>query len=323
MPALYPPIDPAETGLLDVGGGHELYWETCGAADGAPALVLHGGPGSGCTPGMRRMFDPARFRVVLFDQRNCGRSRPHAADPNVDLAANTTEHQIGDIERLRAHLEIERWLVFGASWGAALGLAYAERHPERVSALVISHASPSRHADFHWLYHGVGRFFPEAWARFRAGAGDPPPEANLIEVYRHLLESPDPAVRERAASDWCDWEEAVISIDPRLPRPDRYGDARFRMAFARIVTHYFSHFCWFEDGQLLREAHRLAGVPGAIVNGRLDLGNPIEGAFALAEAWPGVELTIIDAAGHETQTPGVIEATIAAIERFGTRAGRA
>jgi proline iminopeptidase len=317
MPALYPPIEPYETGRLDVGEAQSLYWETCGAADGVPALVLHGGPGSGCTPGMRRMFDPVRFRAVLFDQRGCGRSLPHAAEADVDLAVNTTPHLIADIERMRVRLGIERWLVFGGSWGAALGLAYAQRHPERVSALVISHASPSRHADIRWLYHGVGRFFPEAWARFRAGAGSPPPETNLIEAYRRRLNDANPAVREQAARDWCDWEAAVISIDPKLPRPDRYDDPRFRMAFARIVTHYFAHHCWLEDGQLLRDARRLADIPGAIVNGRLDLGAPIEGAFALAEAWPHAELTIIDAAGHETLTPGVIEATIAALERFG------
>ncbi|MGH6972777.1 MAG: alpha/beta fold hydrolase, partial [Caulobacteraceae bacterium] len=254
MTARYPPIEPYESGLLEVGDGQRLYWETCGAAAGKPALVLHGGPGSGCTPGVRRLFDPETYRIVLFDQRGCGRSSPHASDPAVDLTANTTGHLLGDIEALRRHLGVERWgLVFGSSWGSVLGLAYAERHPDRVSALVLSAVGGSRRADLHWLYHGVGRDFPEAWARFRDGAGVTNPGANLIEAYCDLLNHPDSGVREKAAQDWCDWEAAVISVDPGHKRPERYDDPRFRMAFARIVTHYFSHGCWLDDGQLVRD----------------------------------------------------------------------
>jgi proline iminopeptidase len=316
MPGLYPPIEPYEHGHLDVGDGQSLYWEACGNPRGRPALVLHGGPGSGCTPGSRRMFDPAALRTILFDQRGCGRSLPHAADPDVDLACNTTPHLLADIEALRAHLGVERWLVFGGSWGAALGLAYAQKHPERVTALVISHASVCRWEDIHWLYHGVGRYFPEAWERFRRGAGEAGDDGDLIEAYRALLAHPDAAVRERAARDWCDWEAAVISIDPKHRPPDRYADARFRMVFARIVTHYFSHNCWLGDGQLLADAHRLEGIPGAIIQGRLDLGSPLEGPWRLAQAWPEAELSVVDAAGHETTTPGVLEATMAAIDRF-------
>jgi proline iminopeptidase len=321
MPTLFPAIEPYETGLLDVGYGQHLYWETCGNPDGQPALVLHGGPGSGCTVGARRMFDPAAFRVVLFDQRQCGRSTPHASDPAIDLSLNTTAHQLADIEALRAHLGVERWLVYGASWGSVLGLAYAEAHPERVSALVLSHVGGSRHADIAWLYHGVGRYFPEDWARFRDGAGVADPDADLIEAYRRRLADPDPAVRTKAASDWCDWEARVISTDPDHPRPPRYDDPRFRMAFARIVTHYFAHKCWLEDGQLLRDAHRLAGLPGALVCGRLDLGSPIESAWLLHKAWPGSELTVVENAGHETSTPGMMDSILAAIDRFSSVRG--
>ncbi|HEX3920625.1 MAG TPA: prolyl aminopeptidase [Caulobacteraceae bacterium] len=320
MPTLHPPIEPYETGRLEVGDGHSLYWETCGNPAGKPALVLHGGPGSGCTPGARRLFDPARFRVVLFDQRNCGRSTPHAADIETDLATNTTPHLLADIEALRERLGIERWLVYGSSWGSALGLDYAQAHPERVTALVISHASVSRWEDIHWLYHGVGRYFPEAWERFRRGAGEDgdwgDEDDDLIEIYAALLADPDPAVREQAARDWCDWESAVISVDPRHKPPDRYADPRFRMCFARIVTHYFSHNCFLGDGQLLRDAHKLEGVPGVIIQGRLDLGSPLEGPWHLAQAWPESELLVVDEAGHEHTTPGMIETILASIDRF-------
>ena len=316
MPALFPAIEPYESSFVDVGDGNRLYYEVCGNPHGRPAVVLHGGPGSGCTPGARRMFDPEAFRIVLFDQRNCGRSLPHAGDATVSLEANTTAKLIGDIEALRGHLGVERWLVYGASWGSALGLAYAEADPERVSGLVISHVGGSRHADIAWLYHGVGRYFPEAWTCFRAGAGVTDPEADLIAAYHRLLADPDPAVREKAAADWCDWEAAVISIDPGHARPARYDEPRFRMAFARIVTHYFVHRCWFEDDQLTGEAHRLAGIPGAIVCGRLDLGSPLENGWRLHRAWPGSTFHIVENAGHETTTPGMMETILAAIDRF-------
>jgi proline iminopeptidase len=316
MPGLHPAIEPYETGWLEIGRGERLYWEACGNPEGKPALALHGGPGSGCTPGLRRYFDPAAFRAILFDQRGCGRSTPHASDPKVSLAHNHTGALLGDIEALRRQLGVERWLVFGSSWGAALGLAYAQKHPARVDGLVVSHASAARPEDFHWLYHGVGRYFPEAWEKFRAGAGEDADEDDLIEAYRELLADPDPAVREKAARDWCDWEAAVISIDPRLPRPERYRDPRFRMCFARIVTHYFVHNGWFGDGGLLDGMRRLKGVPGAIIQGRLDLGSPLEGPWRLAQAWPEATLHVVENAGHETATTGVNEAIVAAIDRF-------
>jgi len=310
----YPEIEPYEQGMLHVGDGHQMYWEACGNPKGKPAVVLHGGPGSGCTTEYRRYFDPATYRIVLFDQRCAGRSTPHASDPGVDLATNTTPHLIADIELLRAHLEVERWLVWGGSWGATLALAYAERHPGRVTQIVLASVTMTRPDDIHWLYHGVGRFFPREWARFRHGARPAERDGDLVAAYHGLLNDPDPAVRERAAGDWCDWEDAVVSLEPGYERNPRYDDRRFRMAFARIVTHYFHHHAWLEDGILLRDAHRLAGIPGVLVHGRLDLGGPAATAWELARAWPDAQLHLVGT-GH-TGGGEMTECVIAATDRF-------
>jgi proline iminopeptidase len=296
----YPEIEPYEHGFLDVGDGQELYWETCGNPGGKPAVVLHGGPGSGCTPGSRRNFDPVAYRVVLFDQRGSGRSLPHASDPAVDLSTNTTHHLIGDIELLREHVGVDQWLVWGASWGSTLALAYSQLHPERVTEIVLASVTMTQPTDIHWLYHGVGRFLPEEWERFRAGVPEDERGGDLVAAYHRLLADPDPAVREKAARDWCVWEDAVVSLEPNwVPNP-RYDDPRFRMAFARIVTHYFHHQAWLEDDQLLRDAGRLVGIPGVLVHGRLDLGGPAVVAWKLARAWPDAELPSLG-----TVTPAV------------------
>ncbi len=287
----YPAAEPHAQGLLDVGDGQSIYWEVCGNPAGLPAVFLHGGPGSGCTPGSRRLFDPEVYRVVLFDQRNCGRSRPSAAEAGTDLAFNTTPDLVADIERLRSHLGIERWVLFGGSWGVTLGLAYAERHPERVVAAIFASVTMTRAADVHWLYHEVGRYFPQEWDRFRNGAPAAERDGDLVAAYDRLLNRQgDVALRERAAKNWCDWEAAVLSLEPGYVCPRRYADPAFRMAFARIVTHYFSHAAWLDDQQLLRDAQRLAGIPGVLVHGRLDLGGPADTAWQLARAWPGAEL---------------------------------
>jgi proline iminopeptidase len=320
MAERYPEIEPYEHGMLDGGDGQRLYWEVCGSPSGKPAVVLHGGPGSGCTPGLRRYFDPEAYRIVLFDQRGAGRSVPHAGDPTVDLSTNTTHHLIADIELLREHLGVERWLVWGGSWGATLGLAYAERHPQRVAEVVLAPVSMTRPADIYWLYHGVGRFFPEEWARFRDGVPAPERDGDLVAAYYRLLNHPDPAVREKAARDWCDWEDAVVSLESNYQRNPRYDDPRFRMAFARIVTHYFHHNAWLEDGILLRDAHRLAGIPGVLVHGRLDLGSPAVTAWELAQAWPDAELELVGT-GH-TGGDEMTERVIAATDRFANSARR-
>jgi proline iminopeptidase len=314
MAGLYPEIEPYDHGMLDVGDGNLVYWEVCGNPGGKPAVVLHGGPGSGCTPGVRRYFDPTAYRVVLFDQRGCGRSTPHASDPLTDLSRNTTEWLLWDLEHLRRHLDIDRWLVFGGSWGSVLGLAYAERHPGLVSELVLTGVATGRRLETDLLTRGLGRLFPEAWARFRDGVPTMDRDGDLAEAYSHLLNDADPAVRARAAQDWCDWEMAT---EPPSPQPNpRYQDPLFRMAFARIVTHYWRHGSWLEEGILLKEARHLAGIPGVIVQGSLDLGNLLGTPWELAHAWPGSELKVVDDAGHNFGDPGIQEALVAALDRL-------
>jgi proline iminopeptidase len=314
MAERYPEIEPYEHEMLDVGDGQRLYWEVCGSRDGKPALVLHGGPGSGCTPGLRRYFDPKAYRIVLFDQRGAGRSVPHASDPSVDLSSNTTQNLIRDVELLREFVGVEHWLVWGISWGATLALAYAESYPQRVTEIVLGSVTMTRPADIHWLYHGVGRFFPEEWARFRDGVPASERDGDLVAAYYRLVNDPDRAVREKAARDWCDWEDAVVSLEPSYERNPRYDDARFRMAFARIVTHYFHHHAWLEDGTLLRDAHRLSGIPGVLVHGRLDIGSPSITAWELARAWPDAELRLVGT-GH-TGGDEMTECLVAATDRF-------
>ncbi|MEW1747953.1 prolyl aminopeptidase [Streptomyces angustmyceticus] len=312
----YPPIEPHERGMLDVGDGNLVYWEVCGNPEGKPALVVHGGPGSGCGPGARRSFDPDRYRVVLFDQRGCGRSTPHASDPATDMRHNTTGHLLADMERLRAHLGIDRWLLFGGSWGSTLILAYAQRHPERVSEIVIPSVTTTRRSEIDWLYRGAGRFFPEAWDRFLAGAPGVGPDGDVVGAYARLAADPDPAVRERATADWCAWEDAVLSLEPYgAARP--YGDrpSRARLALVRICTHYFSHGAWLEEGALLRDAGRLAGIPGVLVHGRQDMGGPPHTAWELARAWPGARLTVVPDAGHKGSEAMRAE-VIGALDRF-------
>jgi proline iminopeptidase len=305
--------------MLEVGDGHRVYWEVCGSPRGKPALVLHGGPGSGCSTGARRYFDPRAYRVVLFDQRGCGRSTPHASIPRADLSANTTEHLLGDIERLRRHLAIDRWLLFGGSWGSTLALAWAERHPERVSEIVLAAVTTTRRSEIDWLYRTVAPLFPAQFARFRAGVPPAERDGDLVAAYRRLLQDPDPAIHARAARDWCEWEAALVSVDPDArPEPRRLEPA-FQLAFARIVAHYFHHAAWLEDGILLRRAGELADVPGILIHGRLDLGSPLATAWELARAWPGSELVIVGGAGHSSTDPGMSEAILAATDRFGAR----
>jgi proline iminopeptidase len=300
MADAYPPIEPYEHGMLDVGDGNHVYWEVCGNPDGKPAVVLHGGPGSGCTPGQRRWFDPERYRVILFDQRGCGRSTPHAGDPATDMRHNTTHHLIADMERLREHLGVERWLVQGGSWGSTLALAYAERHPARVTEIVLVSVTTTRRSEIDWLYRGVGRFFPEEWERFRAGVPESDRDGDLVAAYARLMESPDQAVRERAALDWTTWEDAVVSLEPS-GRTNPYGNRppAALLAFVRICAHYFANGAWLEEGILIREAHRLKGIPGVLIHGRLDLSGPLETAWALSRAWPDAELAALPDVGHK------------------------
>jgi proline iminopeptidase len=334
---IHPAVEPYESGMLDVGDGNLLYWETCGNPNGKPALVVHGGPGSGCGTESRRLFDPQRYRIVLFDQRGCGRSTPHAADPATDMRHNTTAHLIADMERLREHLGIGTWLLFGGSWGSTLILAYAQRHPGRTSEIVISSVTTTRRSEIDWLYRGVGRFFPEAWERFRAGAssvlgapgardGQGPEDGGaLAGAYSRLMEDADPAVREKATTDWCAWEDTVLSLEPGAtsaaggaretggaPGPYTARAPAARVALVRIASHYFAHGAWLQEGALLRDAGLLAGIPGVLIHGRLDMGCPLDTGWELARGWPDAELTVIGETGHlasDASRARVIEAT--------------
>lgn len=313
---MYPEIEPHEQGMLDVGDGHRVRWEVSGNPGGKPVVVLHGGPGSGCVPRMRRYFDPDAYRIVLFDQRGCGGSTPHACGPDVDLSTNTTWHLVADMELLRAHLGIDRWQLFGASWGSVLALAYAERFPERVSEAVLAGVATGRRAETDLLTRGLGPLFPEAWTRFRAGVPESDRDGDLAAAYLRLLLHEDPAVRDRASRDWCDWEEAMI---PTSPGPDpRFDPPEYRLAFTRLVTHYWSNGSWLADDALLRGAHRLAGIPAALIQGTLDLSNLSGAPWLLAHAWPGAELLMIDDTGHGGG-PAMTEARIAATDRFASR----
>ncbi|PXX53302.1 prolyl aminopeptidase [Nocardia tenerifensis] len=321
-PQPFPEIEPYAHGLLEVGDGQRIYWETSGNPDGKPALVVHGGPGGGGKRGARKTFDPAVYRIVLFDQRGSGESLPHASDPATDLAHNTTEHLIADMERLREHLGIEKWLLYGGSWGSTLILAYAQRYPARVSEIVLLGVTMTRPEETDWLYRGVARFRPEAWAAFRDALPESERDGNLVAAYSRWVKHPDPLERAAAAHAWCAWEDAVIAHET-LGRPGQYSDKPDAdlLAFVRICTHYFANDAWLPDGQLLRDAHRLAGIPGVLIHGRLDLGSPLYTAWQLAQAWPDAELHVIDESGH-TGSPTMLATILDAVARFGLSAGR-
>jgi proline iminopeptidase len=314
---LYPAIEPYEHGMLDVGDGNLIYWETCGNPRDKPAVFLHGGPGSGCTPGFRRLFDPDAYRLVLFDQRNCGRSTPHASSPDTDLAGNNTANLVADIERLRLHLGIERWLVVGGSWGSTLGLAYAEQHPDRVTEMILAGVTTGRRCEFDWLFRGgVAIFFPEQWDRLREALPAADRDGDIVEAYARLLNDPNPDVCKRAADAWCLWESATPNWPPRPGVAPRFNDPAFAMAFARIVTHYVGHNAWLEDGVLLRNAGELANIPGVLINGRYDFQAPIANAWELHRVWPSSELVIVDDAGHAADDAGITRELVRATDRF-------
>jgi proline iminopeptidase len=318
---LYPEIEPYDHGMLDVGDGNRVYWETCGNPRGKPALVLHGGPGSGRTPYFRRLFDPAAYRIVLLDQRGCGRSTPHASAYDTDMSVNTTPHLIADLELLRRHLGIERWLVWGVSFGSVLGLRYAQTHPGAVSELVLTGVATASNAEVALLTWGLGKIFPEAFERFLAGLPQGERVGNLAAAYNRLIESPDAEVRERAARAWTDWETATIPAPPRSV--ERFEDPAFRLGFARTVTHYFGndHFLGEgnDEGVVLRDAALLKGIPGTLVQGGLDFGNLLGTVWRLHHAWEDSELVVIDEVGHNAGAPGVAEAMVAATDKYALR----
>jgi proline iminopeptidase len=313
---LYPPVEPFASGMLDVGDGHEIYWEMAGNPDGKPAVFLHGGPGGGISPKHRGLFDPERYRVLLFDQRGCGRSTPHA-----ELKANTTWHLVADIERLREIMGVERWLVFGGSWGSALALGYAETHPERVSELVLRGIFTLRRFELEWYYQsGASRIYPDKWERFLAPI---PKDArgDLITAYRKRLVHPDREIRVEAAKAWSLWEGETITLLPDPEFSAQHSEEDFAVAFARIENHYFTHGGWLEEGQLIRNAGRLSSIPGVVIHGRYDMACPVVNAWDLSRAWPEAELIIVEGAGHAFSEPGILHQLISATDRFAAHGG--
>ncbi|MFV0514544.1 MAG: prolyl aminopeptidase [Jhaorihella sp.] len=296
---LHPPADPFDQRMVDVGQGHRIYVEQCGNPHGIPVVVLHGGPGGGCSPAMRRYFDPAVYRVILFDQRGCGRSRPHAA-----VEHNTTWHLVDDIERIRRLLGIDAWMVFGGSWGATLALVYAQSHPDRVSHLILRGVFLMTRAELDWFYGGgAGRFWPETWARFAA----PIPENerhDLIAAYNRRLFSGDMAQEVKYGRAWSAWENALASIHSGGHAGESPGE--YARAFARLENHYFMNAGFLEfDGQILANMGRISHIPGAIVQGRYDMICPPASAWKLNELWPAARLKMIGNAGHALSEPGI------------------
>jgi len=292
------PPEPYDSGMLDVGDGNVLYFEQVGNAAGTPVVYLHGGPGSGCTPGSRSSFDAVLHRAVLFDQRAAGRSTPHASEEGVPWETIDIDHHVGDIERLREHLGVDRWIVFGVSWGSVLGATYAERHPDRVRAVVLAAVSTGTAEDIDWLTVHAGRFFPAEWHEFRAHL---PPELGsmrLVDAYHTLLMDPDPRVHDAAAAAWCRWEDAHVATTPGALPNRRYEDPAFRLGFARQVTHCWRQDSWLRPGEILDNASRLVGIPGRLIHGRLDVSSPLDDSWKLHRAWPGSELVIVDDEGH-------------------------
>ncbi|MDO2396111.1 prolyl aminopeptidase [Mycobacterium avium subsp. hominissuis] len=302
---------------LDVGDGNQMFWEVRGNPSGRTVLLVHGGPGSGRSLTAHKAFDHNVFQIVSFDQRGCGNSTPSAAIPTTDMTLNTTEHLLNDMENLRQHLGVDRWLLYGGSWASTLIVAYAQRHPHRVQGIILISVSLTQPSEIDWLYSGLRILLPEAWERFSTALpGNPGQGVNLVEAYRQLMEHPDPAVREQAAQRWCDWEDATIAHE-RLGQQGQFSakSTEAKLAFVRICTHFYAHHGWLDDGQLLRDAHRLAGIPGVVIHGRLDLSCPVITAWELARAWSGAELAVIDDCGH-TGSPAMATAVRHTIGRF-------
>ncbi len=308
----YPPIEANHSGHLEVSGGHRIYYEESGNPDGKPVIFLHGGPGGGCNPSHRRMFDPGAYRIVLFDQRGCGRSTPHAS-----LENNTTWDLVADMERLREHLEIERWQVFGGSWGSTLALAYSESHAGRVSEIVLRGIFLLRKTEIDWYYQGgAAALFPDEWEKFVA----PIPEderGDMVPAFYRRLTSQDTAVRLEAARAWSIWEGATLSLLPSASRIESFGSDRFAEAFARIECHYFINGGFLDsDGWLLDNVGRIREIPGVIVQGRYDVATPVRSAWDLHRAWPEAEFRLVPDAGHAITEPGILHELIEATDRF-------
>lgn len=311
MSELYPAIKHYHSEMLAVDERHKIYLEECGNPDGIPILFLHGGPGAGCEPYHRRFFDPQRYRIILFDQRGCGRSKPFA-----DLIENTTQHLLADIELIRRHLGVERWLLFGGSWGSTLALAYAEAYPERVKGLILRGIFLCRDEEIQWFYQqGANQVFPDYWQDYLAPI--PVEERDdLLHAFHRRLTGTDEVMRMAAAKAWSIWEGRTANLIPNKSVVNFFADPHTALSIARIECHYFVHKAFLLQNQLLEEAHRLNGIPGVIIQGRYDLICPMRSAWELHRAWPGSDLQVIPDAAHSATEPGILRALIKATDQF-------
>ena len=313
--ALYPPLTPYASGMLETAGIHRIYWETSGNPDGIPVLFVHGGPGSGTSPSQRRFFDPARYRIVLFDQRGSGRSTPHG-----ELTDNTTPHLIADMEALRHELDIERWLVFGGSWGSTLALAYAETHPDRCAGLVLRGIFLCRTSEIDWFLYGIRAFFPEA-QRQLAEFIPPDERHDLLDAYHRRLVNPDPAVHHPAAYQWATFEASCSTLLPSSELVAAFGSEQTALSLSRIEAHYFVNHIFLPYNCLLDNVGRIRSIPAVIVQGRYDAVCPIVSADELARAWPEARYVIVPDAGHSAFEPGIARELVAACDRFADTGG--
>jgi proline iminopeptidase len=314
MQSLFPPVEPYRTHSVPVDSGHVLYVEECGNPDGLPAVFVHGGPGAGCELYHRCFFDPALYRIVLFDQRGCGRSVPHA-----DLQGNTTQALVGDMETIRDLLGIERWLVFGGSWGSTLGLVYAETCPDRVLALVLRGIFLCRRRDIQWFYQdGASYLLPDYWQDF-LGPVKPQERDDMVSAYHRRLTGKDEIAMMSAAKAWSLWEGRASTLLPRSAVVDHFADPKIALSLARIECHYFMNDSFLEDNQILARADRLQEIPGVIVHGRYDVVCPLEQAWELHRAWPVSRLQVIADAGHSASEAGIVDALVTATSQFATR----
>ena len=309
---MFPPIEPYARGFLPVSDGNEIYWESSGGPAGKPALFLHGGPGGGMMTGHRRRYDPDRFLCVAFEQRGCGRSRPLATDPSVPLATNTTQALIADIEALRMHLGIEQWLLTGVSWGTTLALAYAQAHPDRVTEITLMAVTATSPEEVEWTTEAMGRIFPEQWEKFERAFARQPGQRMIDACYERITH-PDPAIRAQAAKDWCDWEDAHVSLIS-TGSTSHFDDPQYRLVFATLVIHYWKHAGFLGEGGLLAGMHRIAHIPGVLIHGHLDVSLPVNMAWQLHNAWPASQLIIVDDEGHGGTK--MIDALCRAIAKF-------
>lgn len=293
---MFEAIDPFESGLLPVSDDNEIYWETSGNPNGRPALYLHGGPGGGISGGYRRHFDPKKFLIVSFEQRGCGRSRPKITGPTANLLSNTTQALISDIEKLRSHLKIDSWLIYGASWGTTLALAYAQTYPEKVSAMILAAVTTTTSKEVEWVTEQVGSIFPIEWEKFK-DAIELNPGERIIDAYYRNITSPEHERRLRTAQAWCAWEDVHVSLDPQFMPNPKYNDPEFCLMFATLVIHYWKHSAFLEEHNLLANIDRLSHLPCVLIHGRLDISSPLDTAWKIHKAWPGSEL-IITGEGH-------------------------